>query len=483
MAAVLVAVKDFQSDDNILRNFPLIGRLRSWWIRLGPELRQYTGANNPEEAPFNREEYDWVDRSTQGGHNYFGFGADEQAYALDYPIIKHAVFPYGDIGYKGSSVGQDEDVACAKILGAAHGRPKAWRPASIVNISAMSFGALSGPAIEALNRGALLAGCWHNSGEGGLSPHHNHGADVIFQLGAGYFGCRELDGRFSMEKLFGTIASCPTVRGVEIKLSQGAKPGSGGVLPGRKVTSEVAAVRGVRAGRDCVSPAEHSAFSDVRSLIEFIERIAQATGLPVGIKSAVGSLDFWKELAQQMKASGRGPDWITIDGSEGGTGAIALTPADHASLPYKLGFTRVYKIFLDEGLAESIVWIGGGKLGFPHRAVVAFCLGADLINVAREAMLAIGCVQTQTCHTNLCPTGVASHNFWLQHGLLPAVQAERFARYCRTFRNELLAVTRACEYEHPSLFTADDVEIASGPGTAKTLREIYGYTPTRPARA
>jgi len=182
-----------------------------------------------------------------------------------------------------------------------------------------------------------------------------------------------------------------------------------------------------------------------------------------------------------MKSSGRGPDWITIDGGEGGTGAAPLTFADHVSLPFKVGFTRVYKTFLDEGMAERVVWIGSGKLGFPDRAVVAFCLGADLVNIAREAMLSVGCIQAQKCHTDLCPTGVTTHNRWLQRGLKPDFQARRFDRYCRSFRNELLAVTHACGYEHPAQFTADDVEMGAGPGTSKTLREIYGYTPARSA--
>ena len=269
------------------------------------------------------------------------------------------------------------------------------------------------------------------------------------------------------------------MRAIEIKLSQGAKPGLGGLLPAAKVTPEIAAIRGVRAGEDCVSPNGHSAFKDARSLIAFIERVADATGLPVGVKSAVGHDSFWKELAQEMRSSGRGPDWITIDGGEGGTGAAPLTFADHVSLPFRVGFTRVYKTFLDEGMAERVVWIGSGKLGFPDRAVVAFCLGADLVNVAREAMLSIGCIQAQKCHSGFCPTGVTTHSEWLLRGLDPELQARRFQRYCESFRNELLAVTHACGYEHPAQFTADDVEVGTGPGIFKTLREVHGYTPKR----
>jgi glutamate synthase domain-containing protein 2 len=207
----------------------------------------------------------------------------------------------------------------------------------------------------------------------------------------------------------------------------------------------------------------------------FVERIADATGLPVGIKSAVGHLDFFVELAEKMRRERRGPDFITIDGGEGGTGAAPLTFADHVSLPYKLGFTRVYKIFKDAGVADELVWIGSGKLGFPDRAVVAFALGADLIHVARETMLSIGCIQAQKCHTGHCPAGVATQSWWLQRGIVPEVAARRAQGYLESFRNELIAVTQASGYHHPGQYTPHDVELSAGPGVFKSLFEIYGY--------
>lgn len=481
---VALFIRDrYFSNDNILRNFPVIGHLRYLLIEIGPEIRQYLIANNREEAPFNRDEREWIYRSARGENNYFGFGTDDQIYGIGYPIIKHAVFPHGEEHYTGSKHDKDHDVACAKILGERHGRARAWRPRSIVNISAMSFGALSQNAISALNRGAMAAGCYHNTGEGGLSPYHKLGADVIWQVGTGYFGCRDASGHFSLDRLVETVAGYDRIRGIEIKLSQGAKPGKGGVLPGPKVTPEIAAIRGVEPWKDVVSPNSHTAFHDVDSMIQFVEQIAQETGLPVGIKSAVGHLDFWRELAVRMRETKRGPDWITIDGGEGGTGAAPLTFADHVSLPYRVGFTRVYKTFFDEGAAEEVTWIGSGKLGFPDRAIVALALGADLINIAREAMLSIGCIQAQKCHTDHCPAGVATQSRSLQRGLDPDVQSVRFARFCQSFRNELLAVTHACGYEHPSQFTADDIEVSAGPGIFKTLREVHGYTPARAVRA
>jgi glutamate synthase (ferredoxin) len=252
------------------------------------------------------------------------------------------------------------------------------------------------------------------------------------------------------------------------------------VLPAAKVSAEIAAIRGVKAGVDCISPNGHQAFGDVRSLIAFVEKISEATGgLPVGIKSAVGKLEFFEELAVAMRETGQGPDWITLDGGEGGTGAAPLTFADHVSLPFKIGLTRVYSVFLQEHMADQVVWIGSGKLGFPDRAIVAFALGCDMVNVAREAMLAIGCIQAQKCHTDRCPAGVTTQDRRLQQGLVPEVQSLRLARFVQSFRNEVLAVTHASGYEHPSQFTADDIEISSGPAQFKTLRELHGYTPKR----
>lgn len=468
----------YVSKDNILRNYPVFGRVRALFIEMGPKLRQYIIADNNEELPFNRDERDWIYRSADGENNYFGFGTDDQILSIGYPIIKHAVFPYGEVGFTGAAHDVMQELPAAKTLGEAHGRAKAWKPTSIVNISAMSFGALGAHAVEALNRGAKLAHCYHNTGEGGISPHHKHGADLIYQIGTGYFGCRDPEGRFSLEKLKETLAGA-NVRGIEIKLSQGAKPGKGGVLPGHKVTEEIAKIRGVRPGQDCISPNSHSAFADVGGLIRFVETVAKETGLPVGIKSAVGHTGFWSELAQSMKSTGQGPDWITIDGGEGGTGAAPLVFSDHVSLPFRVGFPRVYRAFIQEAMADRVAWIASAKLGFPDRAIVAICLGADLINIARESMLSIGCIQAQKCHTGHCPTGVATHNSRLQEGLIPQHQALRFAKYLTSFRNELMALTHACGYQHPEEFTGDDVEISTGPAQFKTLRELEGYTPQR----
>jgi len=360
------------------------------------------------------------------------------------------------------------------VLGRAHGRRHAFRPASVINLSGMSYGSLSAVAVEALNRGARSAGCLHNTGEGGLARAHRHGGELIFQIGTGYFGCRDAHGRFSLERLRECVQRAP-VRAIEIKLSQGAKPGLGGLLPGVKVTSEIAAIRCVPAGQDCVSPPAHSAFSDVDGLIEFIELIASDTGLPVGIKSAVGESGFWQRLAERMALTGGGPDFVTIDGGEGGTGAAPLSFADHVALPFKLGFARAYSTFARAGLAEDVVFIGSGRLGFPDSALFAFALGCDLINVGREAMLAIGCIQAQRCHTGRCPAGVATQSRWLMHGLDPELKSSRAANYLVALRAEILALARSCGVIHPALVTPEHIEIVSERYGSAPLLEVFGY--------
>jgi glutamate synthase (ferredoxin) len=470
----------------IIHNFPLIGHIRYWLIVIGPELRQYIVAQNREERPFDRLERDWINNSADGVNNYFGFGTDADITQPGHLIIKQAGFPFNPPADVAQDVkaplkqGHSYDIPAWKVIGQRHKRRAPYRPGSVINISAMSYGSLGRTAVEAMNRGAAQAGCWHNTGEGAVSPYHvKADADLVWQIGTGKYGARDASGNFSLDAVKAKCAQFPQIKMIELKLSQGAKPGKGGVLPGRKVTPEIAEIRGIPAGKDCLSPNGHTEFSDVKGLIEFVEEVAAATGLPVGIKSAVGKLEFWTELADEMQRQKRGPDYIAIDGGEGGTGAAPLTFADHVSLPFFQGFTRVYKIFLDHKIAGDITWVAAGKLGFPDKAIAAFALGVDIINVAREAMIAVGCIQAQKCHTNHCPAGVATSNRWLQAGLDPVIQGERFHRYVQSFRKEVIALTHAAGYEHPNSFTATDMEVSMGAGEYQTLKEIYGYEPDR----
>jgi glutamate synthase domain-containing protein 2 len=364
-------------------------------------------------------------------------------------------------------------------MGAYNKRRKPYRPASVINVSAMSFGSLSAKAIESLNKGVKMAHAYHNTGEGGLSPYHKNGGDVIFHFGTGYFGVRAEDGGFSMEKMVKLVEDNPFIRAIEVKLSQGAKPGKGGVLPGAKITKEIAEIRGVEVGKDVLSPPNHKAFSTVPEMVDFIEAIAEKTGLPVGIKAAIGKLGQWEELADIMIKTGKGPDFITVDGGEGGTGAAPPSFADHVSLPWVYGFSDLYRMFQKKGLSERIVFIGSGKLGFPAKAAMAFAMGADCINVAREAMMSIGCIQAQICHTNRCPSGVATQSKWLQNGIDPTLKSVRLAQYFKTFRKELVEITHAAGYEHPCQFNMDDIDVnVDDHNLSEELSNTYQYHKT-----
>lgn len=459
----------------ILRNFPIIGHLRYALEAFGPELRQYIVTSNNEERPFSRDQRRWVTASSEGKPNVFGFGTDDEMEAVEtLLIVKHSPFPAPLPAPEAPGAAPAYEVPAAKVLGGAHRRRHAFRPASVVNVSAMSYGSLSPVAVAALNRGVAIAGCLQNTGEGGLADAHRNGGELIFQIGTGYFGCRDAGGRFSLERLREVVASAP-VRAIEIKLSQGAKPGLGGLLPAVKVTPEIAACRGVPLGEDCISPPAHSEFADVDGLIEFVEKLAAETGLPVGIKSAVGEGEFWEALAERMATGGGGPDFVTVDGGEGGTGAAPLAFSDHVALPFKIAQSRVYAAFAREGLAEDVVFIGSGRLGFPDSALFAFALGCDMVNVAREAMLSIGCIQAQRCHTGRCPTGVATQSRWLMHGLDPELKSSRAANYLVALRAELLALARSCGVAHPALVTPEHIEIVSGHYGCSALADVFGY--------
>lgn len=486
LVAVLVIlglIDVFQTRHAIRRNYPVVGRLRYVLERIGPELRQYIVTDNDEERPFSRDQRRWVYASAKLENQYFGFGTDNKMDAPQYPIIRHSPFPYRPpVSSNNGQVDSDPQrtahyLPSTKIMGEWRNRSGAFRPASVIGISAMSFGSLSGPAIEALNRGSCLAGCLHNTGEGGVSDHHRHGGDLVLQLGTGYFGARTPDGRFDLDAAVALVNSEP-IRAIEIKLSQGAKPGLGGVLPGSKVTAEIALARGVPEGKTVASPSSHVEFDSVSAMIDFVERIADACGVPVGIKSAVGDQRFWIELADTMAATNRGPDFITIDGGEGGTGAAPLVFSDHVSLPFRAAFTEVYRIFAERGMQNKVTWIGAGKLGFPGESLLAMALGVDMINVGREAMLAVGCIQAQKCHTGHCPTGVATHARWLTRGLDPTDKAVRVGHYVMNLRHELLQLAHACGKPHPALVGGHAIDLLVNGETTVGLWENFGYEET-----
>lgn len=462
----------------ILRNYPLVGHLRFLLESIGPELRQYIVTDNNEEKPFSRDQRRWVYTSAKSANRYVGFGTDNDLERVhNYVVVKHAAFPLSTPEGEDPHPDPRRPLPSPTVLGAAHGRARAFRPTSVVNVSAMSFGSLSGAAITALNRGAAMAGALHTTGEGGISPHHLQGGDLVWQIGTGYFGCREPDGSFSLPMLVDRVAATPSVRAIEIKLSQGAKPGLGGLLPGAKVTPEIAAIRGIPVGVDCKSPAAHSAFHGVDGLLELVEVIADATGLPVGIKSAVGEDRFWTDLAARMAARGGGVDFITVDGGEGGTGAAPLVFSDHVALPFRWAFPRVYRTFREAGLQDQVAFIGSGKLGLPENALLAMALGCDLVNVGRTAMFALGCIQSQRCHTGRCPTGVATQSPWLERGLDPTLKSVRVASYLAALRYDLVALARACGVPHPALVPLGAIELIEADLQTVAVDELFGYEP------
>jgi glutamate synthase domain-containing protein 2 len=476
----IIAVRDvfFQKQHTVSHNFPIIGHLRYLLEKVGPELRQYLVANNREELPFNRIERSWIYASAKHENNYEGFGTDRDIYAHQHIFINNAMLPYKIDEHHPNAIDKSF-IPCAKVIGAYNKREKPYRPASIINVSAMSFGSLSAKAVESLNKGVKIAGAYQNTGEGGLSPYHSNGGDIIFHFGTGYFGVRKKDGNFSLEKLIALVNENPFIKAIEIKLSQGAKPGKGGVLPGAKITKEIANIRGVEVGKDVLSPPNHTAFSNVSELVDLIETIAEKTGLPVGIKAAIGKLDQWVELADIMKTTSKGPDFITIDGGEGGTGAAPPSFADHVSLPWVYGFSDLYKMLQEKGLSERIIFIGSGKLGFPAKAAMAFAMGVDCINVAREAMMSIGCIQAKVCHTNRCPSGVATQSKWLQNGINIPLKSERLAQYFNTFKKELVEITHAAGYEHPCQFKMNDIDVnVDDHYLSKELDKAYLYKKT-----
>ena len=476
LVVVLFLLDVFQKKHAILRNFPVLGRFRYFFELIGPELRQYIVAANDEERPFSRDERSWVYASAKKQNNYFGFGTDNDLeQSPNTLVIKHSPFPLMEMRKGSDGFDPGFPIPVAKILGGARDRKHAFRPASIVNVSGMSYGSLSAPAIEALNKGSVICDCLHNTGEGGVSPHHRHGADLVWQIGTGYYGCRAPDGGFDLTRFLDTCAANP-IRAIELKLSQGAKPGMGGLLPAKKITPEISEIRGIPMGKDCISPSRHTAFSDIDSMLDFVEMLADKTGLPIGIKSAVGGTEFWHDLAHNMAETNRGVDFIAVDGGEGGTGAGPLVFTDHVAFPFKLAFTRVYRAFIQRDLQDKVVFIGAGKLGFPEKAIMAFSLGCDMLNLGREPMMAIGCIQAQKCHSGHCPTGVATQNKWLMRGLDPTDKSARMANYMVALRKEIMSVTRACGKIHPALITSRELEILDERFGSQSVAEVFGTT-------
>ena len=442
-AGTLLGVRDLrQTQRSVLRNYPVLGHMRYWLEFIRPEIRQYFIESDNEAAPFSRQQRSLVYQRAKGDPDKRPFGTQVDVHAEGHEWINHSLVP------------TTLDSHDFRVL---IGGPNCLQPysASVFNISAMSFGALSANAILALNGGAKKGGFMHDTGEGSISAYHrSHGGDLVWEIGSGYFGCRDAQGRFSEEK-FVANATSPQVRLIEIKLSQGAKPGHGGVLPGPKVTPEIAETRGVAVGEDCVSPAAHTEFGTPVELLLFLSRLRRLSGgKPVGFKLCIGHPWEWFAICKAMLETGLTPDFIVVDGAEGGTGAAPLEFSDHVGAPLQEGLLLVHNTLVGLNLRDRIRLGASGKIVSAFDIARAMALGADWCNSARGFMFALGCIQAQHCHTGACPTGVATQDPQRQQALVVPDKIERVARYHRNTLHALQELVQAAGLHHPGEITA-----------------------------
>nr|WP_255249981.1 FMN-binding glutamate synthase family protein [Polaromonas sp. AET17H-212] len=433
-----------QTKSSILRNYPVMGHLRFLLEFIRPEMRQYFIESDSEAAPFSRAQRSLVYQRAKGELDNRPFGTQLDVSLHGYEWINHSVQPTRIASH-------DFRIT----IGPATAQPYS---ASIFNISAMSFGALSAPAILALNSGANKGGFAHDTGEGSISQHHRvHGGDLIWEIGSGYFGCRNDDGSFSPKK-FAASAADPQVKLIELKLSQGAKPGHGGILPGSKVTAEIAAARGVPVGIDCVSPSSHSAFSTPVEMMHFIARLRELSGgKPTGFKFCLGHPWEWFAMVKAMLATGITPDFIVVDGAEGGTGAAPLEFTDHVGAPLQEGLLLVHNTLLGVGLRSRISIGCAGKVISAFDITRMLALGADWCNSGRAFMFALGCIQAQTCHTGNCPTGVTTQDPLRQKALIVPDKAERVWRFHQSTLKALKELLEAAGLRHTGELTAHHI--------------------------
>jgi glutamate synthase domain-containing protein 2 len=472
LAIIVMFVIDVtQTSDAVRRNYPVVGRFRHLFSTLGEFFRQYFFAMDREEMPFNRAERDWIGRAAKGEDNTVAFGSTKMLTVPGTAIFVNCPFPTLD---------QDAAEVQPLLIGPYCETP--YNAGSFFNISAMSYGALSTPAVRALSKGAKLAGCWMNTGEGGLSPYHlEGGADIVFQIGTAKYGVRDDDGKLSDAKLK-EIAAHDQVRMFELKMSQGAKPGKGGILPGAKVNAEIAAIRGIPEGEDSISPNRHPEVNDAASMLDMINHIREVTGKPVGFKAVVGSYGWLSELAKEIHRRGiqSAPDFITIDSGDGGTGAAPMPLMDNVGLVVRESLPLVVDIMTEHGLRDRIKIIASGKLVTPSEVAWALAAGADFINSARGFMFSLGCIQALKCNKNTCPTGITTHNKRLQKGLDPADKSVKVANFCKNLIHEVEVISHSCGVGRPRLLKRKHVRIMQLDGTSIAMDERYPYKDALP---
>ena len=465
LAVAFMYISDVtQTKQTIRRNYPVIGRFRYFFEHLGEFFRQYFFAMDREELPFNRADRSWAYRAAKDENNTIAFGSTRDLRPVGSVFFVNCPYP---------TLGEDTVPAREVVIGPSTSNP--YTASSLINISGMSYGALSIPAILALSEGAKQSGCWMNTGEGGLSPYHlKGGADIVFQIGTAKFGVRDLEGNLSDDKLR-EIAAHDQVKMFEIKLSQGAKPGKGGILPGAKVTEEIAKIRGLKVGEDAISPNRHPDINNPNDLLDMIERVRKVTGKPVGFKTVIGSYGWLDTLFELIKERGieSAPDFITIDGAEGGTGAAPTALMDYMGLPLTESLPIVVDMLTRHGLRDRVKVISSGKLITPSGVAWAMAIGADFVTSARGFMFALGCIQALQCNKNTCPTGITTHNKKLQRGLVPEDKSVRVANFVKNMNYEVGVLAHSCGVKEPRELKRYHARMVVEDGKSKPLDEIY----------
>lgn len=468
--AVLYIVDVCQTSHAIRRNYPVIGRLRYFFEHMGAFFRQYFFAMDREEMPFNREQRGWAYRAAKNLDNTIAFGSTRDLKPRGTVLFANCPFPT-----------LEEDVVATPAVTIGPNARYPYTTNSIFNISGMSFGAISKVAVQALSRGAKMAGCWMNTGEGGLSPYHlEGGADIVFQIGTAKYGVRDEQGLLSDDKLR-EMAAHEQVRMFEIKLSQGAKPGKGGILPGGKVTEEISKIRGIPKGQDSISPNRHPEVDSAADLLDMIARIREVTGKPVGFKAVIGAYGWLDTLFDEINRRGieSAPDFITVDSADGGTGAAPMSLMDYMGLTVQESLPIVVDKMTDAGLRERIKVIVSGKMITPSEVAWALCCGADFVVSARGFMFALGCIQALLCNKNTCPTGITTHDPRFQRGLDPTDKAERVKHYAQNMEHEIGIIAHSCGVPEPRRLQRFHARIVSDTGESVPLNEVYSSAQKR----
>ena len=463
--AVMGVYDLIQSKHSILRNYPVLGHMRFFFEGIRPEIRQYLIESDQDEEPFSRDDRSLVYQRAKGVEDARPFGTRMRVYDAGYSWVTHSVQPVHitDTDFRVTIGNKD----CKQPY-----------DASIYNISAMSFGSLSANAISALNKGAKMGQFAHDTGEGGISRYHREGGgDLIYEIGSGYFGCRTEDGQFDPDK-FKEQAANDQIKMIELKLSQGAKPGHGGMLPASKISAEIAAARGIPMGHDCISPAAHSAFTSPVQMMEFLGKLRDLSGgKPVGFKLCIGHQREFMCMVKAMLDTGIVPDFIVVDGTEGGTGAAPLEFANHVGMPMVEGLTFVHNTLRGAGIRDQVKLGAAGKVVSAFDIARALALGADWCNSARGFMFAVGCIQAQACHTNHCPVGVATQDPTRQRALDVDDKSQRVARFHRNTLMALGEMTGAAGLEHPSDFLPRHMMMRQSDNSMVQGDQVYGYLP------